>query len=586
MREFIEGTKSVSMNRYSKWMIGLMPFMLIALFLIGLFLYPSAKESFAGPTQTDPALAPMPINRLIELNIETTADSDVRQEVQAAEQMEAAIAFIEAQAIDVQDAGIQRANVPLSFAPRILFVQVPDGMDTSSWIGQHNIHAIYDGQAEITSQYEHDKLAAMVWNSWLVDHPFACCEKPEEERSLYRSYRSMVGQSAENGSDIASSLPNEVDINYIEGDHVDVSQAIVETTADFRIADFRYTDAHEGHVHAEVSINQEMVDNLPMQDPAEKQRDRDFYLTSSFYIGDYQVELFLPESEGDDENWSPNRRDEAVIGVTSGILWWIGASQKRMGQAIDLSFNVTIHDPYITPFDTRTKYEPIKTISQSSISSATDDTTERQLTEQDWAGEIMANMGEEGSDQFGIAEHYVAMWDMIDRRRDEMHRDFGFLVFIVDSLNDEDGMFRAKPGEDATSFAYAGRPGPHVIMTYDNGPNSRQIGAINGLKINMAHEMGHVVGSLEEYVYDCSANHLAGYFLVENENCENGIAPFEDSIMRVPKNQRKGFPELALSSAVREMAGWIDSDSDGLMDPVDTTPVVNVGRVTFDEASQ
>jgi len=72
-----------------------------------------------------------------------------------------------------------------------------------SWIGQHNIHAIYENQAEITSQYEHDQLAATVWNSWLVDHPFACCEKPEEERSLFRSYRAMVGQSLENGANVS-----------------------------------------------------------------------------------------------------------------------------------------------------------------------------------------------------------------------------------------------------------------------------------------------------------------------------------------------------------------------------------------------
>jgi|GEM_PF-6701436 len=132
MRKFIEGTRSFSMKNNCKWIIALLPFVLMALFSIGLFLYPSAKNILAGSTQTEPA--PMPVNRLIELNIETEAGSDIRQEVQAAAQMEAAIAFIESQAIErgIEGGGtvIQRADVPLSFAPRILFVQVPDGMDT------------------------------------------------------------------------------------------------------------------------------------------------------------------------------------------------------------------------------------------------------------------------------------------------------------------------------------------------------------------------------------------------------------------------------------------------------------------------
>jgi len=164
------------------------------------------------------------------------------------------------------------------------------------------IVALYTSQAEIQSDDEHDQLAARVWNSWLVDHPFACCEKP----------------------------------------------GIQNRRAPFSFAS------------PKMNLN---VTHSQAQPQAIMQA-RQFNLTSSFYIGDYQVDIFLPESVGDAEDWDMDRRDEAVIGAASGILWWVGTSQKRDGRPIDLSYNITVHDPFITPDDVRTQYEPIQTASQ------------------------------------------------------------------------------------------------------------------------------------------------------------------------------------------------------------------------------
>ena len=541
MQDFTRLIRLLPTHRITGLTVGL-----LTLFLIFLVLYPRTQQILARSNQNDHK--PMPINTLIELNTQTAAE------------METAIDFIE-------NLG---GNVPLSFAPRILFAQLPDGIDSNSWIGQVGIEAIYAGEATIKSSDSHDQLAARVWNTWQVDHPFACCENPDTQRRWLPSYQSLLEYGG---------LVNNMTSMSAVSENI-LANATTLATVDLATEPEKVKLSEPNHTAPGVVP-------LPLLSLSEsdQQQDRDplFFVSSAFYIGDYQVDLMLPESETGDENWSPTRRDEVVVGVVSGILWWVATSQKRIGRPIDLSYNVTVHDPFITPHHVRTKYEPIQTISQATAGQDAVNVTDR-----DWIGELMENMGERGENPPGGASSFhTSMWDYVDKRRKEMNRDWGFIVFVVDSANDEDGMF-AKVREIDQPFAYAGRPGPHIVMTYDNGPNSHQIGVVNGMKVNMAHEMAHTIGSTEEYINGCTGFDLAGYFDILNINCEviGSNTPLEDSIMRNPLNQRVAFPQLSLSSPVRHMAGWRDSDSDGLFDPVDTVPILNVESIRLDETSQ
>ena len=105
--------------------------------------------------------------------------------------------------------------------------------------------------------------------------------------------------------------------------------------------------------------------------------------------------------------------------------------------------------------------------------------------------------------------------------------DWAFVLYVVDSLRDADGMFR----DGAVAYT-ADLYGPYMVLTYDNdGYRFRHFDAV------LAHEMGHVFGALDEYApprpgYPSTGDLTAGYLGVRNRNAVKGGTTDLPCIMR------------------------------------------------------
>ena len=114
-----------------------------------------------------------------------------------------------------------------------------------------------------------------------------------------------------------------------------------------------------------------------------------------------------------------------------------------------------------------------------------------------------------------------------DRIRRQNNADWAFVLYVVDSLQDKDGMFRNNV------IAYtADLFGPYSMLTYDNdGYGFAHFDAV------LAHEMGHVFGALDEYRpptagYPSTGDLTSGYLGVRNGNADQGGSTHYDCIMR------------------------------------------------------
>jgi hypothetical protein len=92
---------------------------------------------------------------------------------------------------------------------------------------------------------------------------------------------------------------------------------------------------------------------------------------------------------------------------------------------------------------------------------------------------------------------------------------WGFLVFVVDDLNDGDNMFA--DGYFAYTYYYGG---PYIVMTYAN--DNYGIANMNAV---MAHEFGHEFYTMDEYLDSDDCNAHSGYLNVQNRNSLEGGCP-------------------------------------------------------------
>jgi hypothetical protein len=216
------------------------------------------------------------------------------------------------------------------------------------------------------------------------------------------------------------------------------------------------------------------------------------------------------------------------------------------------------------PLVVETGYEPIKMIGM--------DTPFGQGNI--WVNDTMAHLGYNDPSMDYLQR--VQKYD--DDLRQSYHTDWAFTIFAVNGSQDGDGLFAKGSWGDPNQVvaAWAKRPGPHTVIN-----NLASVGAQWPNKYYLdnivAHEIGHVFGAADEVWADGSdcgtgstCNKKFGYLSVENQNCGSSCAiNWPDCVMRVGDLVR-------ICNYSAGQIGWRDSNSNGLPDPIDTFPELNI----------
>jgi hypothetical protein len=258
-----------------------------------------------------------------------------------------------------------------------------------------------------------------------------------------------------------------------------------------------------------------------------------YYQTSGFMIGRVAVGIILPESDGSidpsTEDWTSQERQQVLNEIIAGMNWWAVREPRA---------NLTFYydDHFNSP--PSTGYEPIN-----------HPHNDQGL----WISQVMGELG------YSASSYFTRVRDYNNALRNQYQTDWAFTIFVVDSSTDGDNKF------SDGYFAYAYLGGPFMVMTYGNngyGPGNMDAVA--------AHEMGHIFLALDQYysAYQ-SCTYRSGYLYVANQNSQYGTCSSnEASIMR---GQVWPYSTGAVDYYARGQVGWWDSDSDDILDPVDTT---------------
>lgn len=240
--------------------------------------------------------------------------------------------------------------------------------------------------------------------------------------------------------------------------------------------------------------------------------------------GRNMIMVLFVESNGkidpDTENWG-TRWKKIKREIIAGLKFWTGMAP---GSA-NLSYVVRFKKPN----KNKTGYEPITRGAFTGVGEA------------GWINEIMDKWSKATKGQFYMAR--VTAYN--DKNAKKFKAAGAATVFVVDSLNDADGMF----ADDWFAYAFLG--GPHAVLTYDNdgwGPTL--------FDVNMSHEIGHLVGrALDEYLASgckCGEKSANGTKNEEQELCQVLEFALHDEgrhrtgVQVDPTNDRLGEVEGAL----------------------------------------
>jgi hypothetical protein len=264
--------------------------------------------------------------------------------------------------------------------------------------------------------------------------------------------------------------------------------------------------------------------------------------TSEFMAGTVIYTVVFVESSGgrgncrpadaQTENWDSSRQATVLSEISDGLAFWASLSNRPTPLTFVLDNRGT--QP--------TSCEPIK----------------RPASDEDrWIADVLKALGRSGATRSNYWDEARAY---ADSRRTALGADWGYLIFVVDSLHDADGMF------SNGSFAYAYLNGPFMVMTYKNDN-----WGISRMNLVTAHETGHIFGALDEYASSgCSTADSWGYLNVANASCNNGGITTDKSIMGEASEQED--PSVDLSTSARGAIGW--------RNPGGTPVVVDVVRTT------
>ena len=199
------------------------------------------------------------------------------------------------------------------------------------------------------------------------------------------------------------------------------------------------------------------------------------------------------------------------------------------------------------------------------------------LSDAAWRWEAMGKLGfaHDAVDDQPYPETRYADW-----LRSRNGADWAFVVYVVDSLHDRDGMFR-----NGVVAYTADLFGPYCMLTYDNdGYTFANFDAV------LAHEMGHVFGALDEYRppapgYPSTGDLRSGYLGVLNGNAQSGGTTDLPCIMRGSNGTLNAFAVGDLCRWTVGQTGLRDSDADTRPDVVDTRPAFSTGLESTSETT-
>jgi hypothetical protein len=278
--------------------------------------------------------------------------------------------------------------------------------------------------------------------------------------------------------------------------------------------------------------------------------------TSAYMLGRILINVFLVESTvtGNNpvtgaaaEQWTTTEVNNVITRIDTALAWWRTTATNYGIGANDLQFQVVYH----TPFNASASIVTINGVEPIWLRAGDQ--------EGQWIGRVMQNLGYAGNPTWPNYLYDVRAYNHAQRQAAGV--DWAFSVFIADSSNDADDMFADE------YFAYAYLNGPFMVMTYGNNG-----WGINRMNMVMAHEMSHIFGAGDEYASsNCTRTQQFGYLVIPNANCENpNTIGLENSIMRSSTNQQIAYNANQTSTSNRQAIGWRDTNSNGVMDPIDT----------------
>jgi hypothetical protein len=268
--------------------------------------------------------------------------------------------------------------------------------------------------------------------------------------------------------------------------------------------------------------------------------------TSEFMAGDIVASVVFLESGGSGtsgycspadtstETWTAARRNTVLQEIAAGLDFWEARTSRPY-----LDFIVDDWGPRTT------SCEPIRRSSNE---------------EGKWIADALTGMGYAASPStyLDVARAFA------DARRNTLGVEWGFLIFVVDSLNDSNGLFTDG------AFAYAYLSGPLMVMTYDNDG-----WGISLMNLVTAHETGHIFGALDEYAgSNCATTDSWGYLNAPNTSCNNGGITSDLSIMGEASEQTNAAVDV--STSARAAIGWrnpSNSTTSAVVDVVRTSTV-------------
>jgi hypothetical protein len=287
--------------------------------------------------------------------------------------------------------------------------------------------------------------------------------------------------------------------------------------------------------------------------------------TAAFAAGRVAVGVVFLESDGsimtsredwarEDPSYPGQDRRQLVLAEIQGALdWWNARSPDG-----SLELFLPAAGSYGAPQTVMTGYEPIERAVKVGWQGRP------VLSDAAWRWQAMGRLGfaHDATDDTPYPETLFA-----DRLRKRSGADWAFVVYVVDSLRDQDGMFR-----NGVVAYTADLFGPYCMLTYDNdGYGFANFAAV------LTHEMGHVFGALDEYRppvagYPSTGDLRSGYLGVRNGNAVRGGTTDLPCIMRGSNAMINAFAAGDLCRWTAGQTGLRDGDADTRPDVVDTRP--------------